>query len=337
MFQESRRRLIIGAGATAAALAVSHFSSGEAYAQSSPELQPLNPDISSYPHLFSEKVKTFNLEPRILKKPMWASDVMLAGVDYLRNAAVVLDAHPEFSQRTAESMGIVGPERYPTSINSSDTMGVILNRMLEDIRTKRLVIWGGSMQNVPYLFGTVNNPKQAENGDWYVESQFHANADYPFGETQTEEPGFMYDNYTNLQVALKMLHEYGHVLQGRQLLSSTMDRYNTAIAHTPTESNVAAFMGKRDEEISIGMNNDPRINRNLVKGKISFNEIQANLLAQRLLLTLNELNGRRMPGTQDDSYPVKPDSLYQTFQRAIVTEGNHYDSTWLIKHSNWGQ
>lgn len=287
--------------------------------------------------LFSSEIINHNLAPEVLPQNQWAYDRMKAGVDYLKKAANAFEVNPkEFTQLTAESIGIVGIDRFPIALATIDTPLDIIKSLLRDIADRRVIIWGGSMSNVPYLIGTINYPKYIPITGWYMEGQIHANAGFPFGPPQTEESNIVYNNYTDLQVGLKMAHEYSHILQGRQLLKLVLaEQASEIISHNNEETFVMSLINTRVDRTLQTMNADNKIDRNYVIGKIAFNEAQANLVAQSILWSLNKLNGKRMPGTQDDRYPTTPASLFQTFKRAILQDNNQYDPYWLYLHANW--
>lgn len=346
----SRRDFFIAAGGIATGIALSRIAEegglvtrvlGNETTQSREPVQSLIIIESTFPtdrFSFSRAVTKYDLVPRVLPEFQWASDRMQVGIDYLKKLSNALQENPQYNSSTLGEIGAVSKDNFPISFSNSTTAREVIQSLLGDIEDKKVIIWGASVPNVPYLVGTYNLPQYQADKGMFMGSQIHANADFPFGAPRNEEAGTMYKQYTDLQVALKMIHEYAHCRQGQRLLELTLADLGKGMKEYTDTSFVGSQIEQKATRIITSMNNDSRIDRTKVEGVISFNEAQANQVAQFVLWTINKLNmGKRMPGTEDDSYPVSPNSLYQTFQRAIVKEKNPRDPQWLALHANWGK
>lgn len=346
----SRRDFLIAAGGIATGFALSGITEkgdlvksllGNETAQSREQAHSYLLVEGAFPtdrFAFSPVVTKYDLVPRVLPERQFASERMQAGINYLEKLSNALQENPQHNSSTLGEIGAVSRDNFPISFSSSTTALEAIQSFLGDIKDKKVIIWGASSPNVPYLVGTYNNPQYQADKGMFMTSQIHANADFPFGGPRDEEEGTWYKQYTDLQVGLKMMHEYVHFKQGQRLLELTLADHGKSMKEYTDPSVVRSLIEQKVTDIITSMNNDSRVDRTKVQGVIAFNEAEANQVAQFVLWTVNKLNmGKRMPGTHDDSYPVSPDSLYQTFQRAIIKDKNPLDPKWLALHSNWGK
>lgn len=358
----TRRDFIIAAGGIAAGFTLSKIADKVGLPQTIPtipEIQPIQNQESAQQLLlvegtfpsdrfnFSPTITKYNLIPRVLPENQWASDRMQAGLDYLKKVYTALKATSESLSETSalkapmlDEIGVVSNDNFPTSLSRSTTAQEIVRDYLKDIEEGKILIWGASVQNVPYLIGTYNhvNFTGRKGYGMHIGGQVVANADFPFGPARMEDAGTIYTRYTDLQVALKMVHEYAHYKQSQRLLELVLtDLGKDKEEYTDTQY-VSTLIDQKVANLIVEMNKDTRIDRSKVNGTVSFNEAQANQVAQFILWTVVQLNnGNRVPGTEDDSFPVNPSSLYQTFNRAIFYEKNRFDPAWLSLHSNWNK
>lgn len=281
---------------------------------------------------FSPEIKSSQLIPTVFLNETTAERIDKS-VALIRNLYTFLVHNPGAPNADLGLFKINDIVNFPIDLPSGTTLKDVLKRFNDDYMIGTVKFAPTPVVGADFHLGTIGNPI-LKNGRWVMTSNVAINTIVVDERASQEEHSSAYYQTTDLQLALKMLHEYSHLLQDQGIVNQIMQDKNALTMIGGDTNKIREVISQRATE------NARRIaaSLNLTEMKTSPNEAQANSISQLLLNTLTVINRTdRFPGAEtDDPYPVDPSSLLRTFRNYVI-KGSAIDPGWILKHSNWGQ
>ena len=278
---------------------------------------------------FSPDIKESGLAPYVFLNEPTQTRINYS-ISYLGRLHRLLTRKPEHRGPTLSSLAINSPQNFPIAFAKDATLFDVLEDFLKSQAFGTVSQDAKPIIGANFHLGTIGNP-ELRNGKWELKAQTQFNTKVIDEKAITEDHGMAYYQTTDLQLALKLLHEFSHLKQDQGL----MDEITKDAQAMPNIGQDPHKM--REAIVNRAAQHKARIAReiNLDPQTFAPNEAQANTVSQLALEVLNRVNGaNRIPGVEDDDpYPQREDSLLRSFRVQVL--GNHaLDKRWLVRH-NW--
>ncbi len=257
---------------------------------------------------------------------------------YIGKLHSLLNNRPELRGPKLWELGVNTPDNFPIEFDQKADLETVLEAFLTDqmfgnIHFNRLPVRGTS-----YLFGTIGSPEYEKNA-WKIVAEVGLNTLILDEKISQEERQTAYYQTTNLQFALKMLHEYSHYKQDQGLMSQILrdNALMEQVGQDPTSMRNMIMKKAQENVLRVS------VNAGIPNRNVAVNEAQANAVSQLFLHILTQINRTdRFPGAEDDDpYPISQDALLRVYRRDVVYGSTTFKKAlnpgWLLKHSNWGQ
>lgn len=313
-----------------------------------------------YGFKFSDVIRKYNLVPEVFTNGTSVEERHRKALFYFQKFQLALIdlARSPLSDTVGLTMGrlgVVSEENFPIAFSPTTTMRDIVVGLTSDVESRQVYLNPELQLNANYGFGTVNEPAFIQEvDDNSTQNSVQINTKIYVGDDalryfERDRVGnYVYNQYTDAQWALKLLHEYCHRKQGQALFRFISEDPNLF-------DEVLKNPSKADKILdSIIAAHDYRIKQTLINAKVTpqtyqraaLNEAQANTISQLALYQLFRMNnGINMPGFSDDD-PLGPNAIRPTLLSNFTTNvlpilqnvpmAGPLNPHWLVRHSNWG-
>lgn len=317
--------------------------------QSSPEgvvpipLRTASPTASSQeikdqlPGAFSETIRAARLVPELFDEKTAPEVKLFRATSYMRRYVTALERQPQLRGKPLSTY-LINKDNFPIaipfSLGSDWNIWEFMSNLIKDVDSGKVGIIHDP--NAASLAGQRSEMFLQQNGKWMQKT-----ATISFGDQLSiktlfwENQNQFYGYRTDLDIALIIIHEYAHALQGHHLIDFININPDLRAVIGQSENrfhqNLDRLIVEKNAEIARKVN--------LVN--IKAHEAQANALSCMFLYSLNTLNqSRHFPGSvswdptpkhievmrrQGDSNYT---SLYNLFEQNVLT-GNALNRTWL--------
>jgi hypothetical protein len=251
------------------------------------------------------------------------------GVLYLAGIFDLLSKQPNLSGPKLRELGINTADNLPLNFPPDATLYDVLAGFISSFAHKNVDFNPVPEHGDGYIFGTIGEPFFAD-GLWRLKAKTKLDMSLLDEKENREENNTAYYQTTNLQFALRQLHEYIHLNQDEALM--------VEIVKDPVLMNqIGQDSGKMRAAIERKAveHKERVIRQNGLAPNSQPNEAQANAISQLLLYTLSRINRNteRFPGAEgDDPYPISDASLQRDFRRNVLATGA-LNPDWQVRHT----
>lgn len=278
---------------------------------------------------FSNDIKEAGLIPSVFFNEN-TQERIRRSVSYIGKLHDFLSKRPEYKGPTLLSLGINAPQNFPIAFEKNVTLYDVLEDFLKSQMFGTVNLDPAPQVGVNFHLGTSNLP-EFKNGKWELTARTQLNTKVLDEKVVLEDLNTAYYQTTDLQLALKLLHEFCHFKQDQAIMTEILKDPIQAKGIGQDQNKmlmlIAGKVAVHKERIAKEINLDVK--------EFAPNEAQANTISQLFLETLNRINKtNRVPGAEDDDpFPRREDSLLNRFRVQVL--GNHaLDKRWLLAH-NW--
>jgi hypothetical protein len=285
--------------------------------------------LPEYPFNFSKDLKEAGLIPTVFQNET-TQERIYKSVSYLGNLHRFLSKRPELRGPKLASLAINSSQNFPINIPEYATIYDVLEDFLKSQMFGTVKLDPKPVAKANFHLGT-SNSAEFRDGMWQLVADTKFNTLVLDDREVKEASGTSYYQTTDLQLALKMLHEFSHYLQDKAIFQQIIgdDKLMQTIGRDPQKMSqaIATKVAEHKARIAREININPK--------DFAPNEAQANTISMQALETLNNINRtERVPGAEDDDpFPRKDESLLVVYRNSVLV--NHaLDRRWLLRH-NW--
>lgn len=301
---------------------------------------------------FSAEVLSTGLVPSVFRREDSVSLRAQKAVKYIERLRDALRKFPHLLGPTLWSLEINTPSNLAVPFGPEANLLTVLDSFLSDVESSR-VQFDPTPSTHRLNFGVDNLPILTEKEGkwvWTLRSKILTGEVVMNQNYSLESSNYYVSDYSDVQWAIKFLHEYMHCKQDEPALDYINSTSSVSTSNTSSIDETKAAIQRFNLEQTIRLWQQYE-GISEISGKpfnardVAFNEAQANSISQLAVHQLTVLNqGQRFPGLiNDDPYPGYEGSLYRTFKREVLADSRAGVRTralnprWLVLHMNWGK
>lgn len=285
---------------------------------------------------FNREMADAQLIPQVFENENTSERVSKA-TSYLERLRSYLLKNPHLEGPKLAELGNNIPENFPIALIKEATVSDLLELFLTNQKSGQIQVNNNPIIGASFYLGTAGNP-QHNGKEWQITAQTWVNTLIIDEKQVQEQYGYARYQTTDLQVALKLIHEFSHFLQDKALMAEILN-------NTELMKQIGNDPAMMREAIGIkAQYHQDRIAQSigLVGRNVSFNEAQANRNSMAVLEALRRVNGgNRVTGAEDDDpFIAYKKPLIQNFRdsnRNQTPAQKGLDIAWVLEHSNWGK